>query len=129
MGLGEAVRLVARVLRRELERRRGEEGMNAGDASSHVDIGMEIATLTMLATEESGATGRDHRGPSVCAYIYSDAEVDKVLLNLGRRDEGRYGTGSGDHQDPINTGDANVNSKDAEGGVDSKGERGFGEER
>lgn len=93
MGLGEAVRLAARVLGRERARERksrevrtraaalGEEeagGERKGREPGREefgDIGMEIATI---AVEKDGAGG----AVAASAYIYNDADVERVLESL-----------------------------------------------
>ncbi|CAM9590750.1 unnamed protein product [Scytosiphon promiscuus] len=75
--LGDAVRLAARVLNRERARERKSRDFG--------DIGMEIATIAVEAGS-GGGEGQDGRGLTAAAassYIYSDAEVEKLLESLG----------------------------------------------
>ncbi|CAB1118512.1 unnamed protein product [Ectocarpus sp. CCAP 1310/34] len=103
MGLGEAVRLSARVLSRERARERksrdiwtaaGErEGEGAGEPRERQDfgdIGMEIATI---AVEGSGGKGVAAAAASL--YIYSDEEVERVLESIEEEDVDGKGVGSG----------------------------------
>lgn len=93
MGLADAVRLAARVLSRERARERksrntrtraalaeGKGGEVNGrererEREEFGDIGMEIATI---AVEKDG----DGRAAATSAYIYNDADVERVLESL-----------------------------------------------
>lgn len=79
MGLAEAVRLAARVLNAERKREQAALDRSAGGASEFRGIGMEIATVAV----EGAGQGRPGRAS---AYMYNDAEVEKVLIALGRPD-------------------------------------------
>lgn len=103
MGLAEAVRLAARVLEGERRREINAQDRSAAGGSKFRGIGMEIATIAVAREEEEEAGAG--AGAGVSAYLYDDAEVEKVLSTLdGWKDKeagaaggegGRDGSGGG----------------------------------
>eukprot|EP00752_Nemacystus_decipiens_P014324 g12743.t1 len=101
MGLGEAVRLAARVLSRERARERSSRDLRTTAALAEEakgegkrrdsererereelgDIGMEIATIAVEKDD-------DGRAAAASAYIYDDADVERVLESLEEKGDG-----------------------------------------
>ncbi|CAM9267533.1 unnamed protein product [Ectocarpus sp. 6 AP-2014] len=101
IGLGEAIRLSARVLSRERARERKSrdirtaagEGEGEGERRERQDFGdfgMEIATI---AVERGGGKGVAAAAASL--YIYSDEEVERVLDSIEEEDVGGKGVSGG----------------------------------
>ncbi|CAM9234168.1 unnamed protein product, partial [Ectocarpus sp. 12 AP-2014] len=92
IGLGEAVRLSARVLSRERARERksrdirtaageGEGEREGRERQDFGDIGMEIATIAV-----EGGGGKGVAAAAASLYIYSDEEVERVLESIEEED-------------------------------------------
>lgn len=90
MGLAKAVRLAARVLDGERRREQRAHDRGAGDGNTFRDIGLEIATIAV----EGGEVG------AASAFVYEDADVERVLASLnrgsGEQDGGDEEEGGGD---------------------------------
>lgn len=98
MRLTEALRLAVRVLAAERRRRKADQAVNKSGAPESGDIGMEIATIAVEEGEASGEQGRGRKRAS--AYIYSDAEVDKIVSMLDDHQEAVPEDQDGGNQEP-----------------------------
>lgn len=107
IGLGEAVRLSARVLSRERARERKSRdirttaGEGEGDGERRErqdfgDIGMEIATIAV-----EGGGGKGGAAAAASLYIYSDEEVERLLESLEEEDVDGKGASSGSSGDKL----------------------------
>ena len=94
MGLSEGVRLAARVLdgeRRRIQKRETKTRHANVGIREFGSIGMEIATIAVDVEGE---------GSSASAYVYDDADVERVVGSLdGEEGEGgKDGEGGGDRE-------------------------------